>query len=136
MRRNEDPVQSTTTTKKKKKRKKREKIEQKKKNIYIYIKSISQVSVPIFNGRIIFARFFNHHICKQDSLNRACFGEHKDLPVGKKSENEYQTSTCSNLALWGFIIPGLASIPFWFHRPRLDALSGQCSQMAEPLVGG
>lgn len=61
--------------------------------------------------------------------NRACFGEHKDLPYGKKSENEYQTSTCSE-----HISMGLYHPPWLGLRPLSGSvdhvwmlLSGQCS---------
>lgn len=108
-------MQSTTTTKKKKIIKKREKKEKKAR--------LSGLSAHLY-GRIILACFCNHHVCKQDSLTgHVLVSTRTSLWV-----RSLRTSprTCSNIALWGFITPGLTSVPFWFRRPCLDALSDQC----------
>ena len=84
---------------------------------------LSGLSTHLYS-RIILACFCNHHVCKQDSLTgHVLVSTRTSLWVRSLRTS---TSTCSNTALWGFIIPGLTSVPFWFHRPCLNALSDQC----------
>lgn len=118
---------NNNNNKNKKRERKRKKREKKKKV------RLSGLSTHLY-GRIILVCFSKHHVCKQDSLTgHVLVSTRTSLWVRSLRTS---TSTCSNIALWGFIIPGLTSVPFGFHRPCLDALSDQCSHMAEPLIGG